>query len=148
VQDPEPAARASLRRSLLIYTALLASDLLFLAFLAPNIASGFGYVSLSVVGIVGLLLAYQVYQHYRDTQAQLAETDGIVQRKWKRADLIVAMQSFYITVDRVVFRVTPEDFVSVDEGMFVKVVHFPNTLHVVSVHEMRRPEPPPAPPLP
>ena len=41
-----------------------------------------------------------------------------------------------MTVGRTVFRVAPEDHIMVDEGMVVKVVHFPRTLNVVSVHEV------------
>jgi hypothetical protein len=143
VEDPEARARQWLRRSMLIYMLLLAADLVVLAYIAPD-ASGLGFVSLSIIGVVGLLLLYQVVQHLRDLGAPLAESDGVVQRKWKRADLIIAMQSFYLTVDGTVFRVRPEDYTMVDEGMYVKVVHFPNTLDVVSVHEMRRPPAEPA----
>jgi len=143
VEDPEHAARVSLRRSLFIYAALLFAAVVVVTYIAANLASGFGYVTLSVVALVGVLIAYQVLQYIRDLNAPLAESDGIVQRKWKRADLIIALESFYLTVDRVadraVFRVTAEDYVLVDEGMYVKVVHFPNTLTVVSLHKMVRP---------
>ncbi|MDP9235833.1 MAG: hypothetical protein M3P30_00290 [Chloroflexota bacterium] len=134
-QDPEPAARASLRRTTLIYLALLATDLLVVGYIAVNGDSGGAYVTLSVVGAVGLLLAYQAVQHLRDLNAPLAESEGAIVRKWTRADLIIAMQSYYITVDRVVFRVPPDDYIHLSEAMYVKVVHFPNTLTVVSVHE-------------
>jgi xanthosine utilization system XapX-like protein len=134
-QDPEQAARASLRRTMLIYLALLAADLLVVYYIAANGDSGGAYITLSIVGLVGLLLAYQTVQHLRDLGAPLAESEGAIVRKWTRADLIIAMQSYYITVDRVVFRVKPEDYVHLTEAMYVKVVHFPNTLTVVSVHE-------------
>ena len=77
-----------------------------------------------------------------------AESEGLVVRKWKRADLIIAWDSYYLTVDRTVFRVKPEDWIQVREDAYVKVVHFPNTLNVVSIHELRPPAapPPPAPP--
>jgi hypothetical protein len=100
-------------------------------------------VTLSIVALVGLLLAYQTVQHLRDLSAPLAESEGAIVRKWTRADMIIAMQSYYITVDRVVFRVKPEDYIHLSEAMYVKVVHFPNTLTVVSVHEA-----PGGPPLP
>lgn len=139
MEDPEQIARASLRRSLIIYAALLFAAVVVVTYIAGNLAGGFGYVTLSVVALVGLLIAYQVLQYIRDLNAPLAESDGVILRKWKRADLIIALQSFYITVDRAVFRITAEDYVLVDEGMYVKVVHFPNTLTVVSLHEMMRP---------
>jgi xanthosine utilization system XapX-like protein len=142
VRDPEAAARASLRRSAIIYTLLLAADILVLAFVLANGASGGVYVTITIVGLVGLLLAYHVYQHVRDLGAPLAESEGIVTRKWTRADLIIAMQSYYVTVGRTVFRLRPEDYLVIDEGMYVKVVHFPGTLNVVSIHELDRHEAP------
>ena len=134
MQDPESSARAGLVRSIAIYAALLATDLLVVFYIARSDPQGAAFVTLSIVGVVGLLLAYQVVQHYRDLRSPLAESVGIVQRKWKRADLIIAWDSYYIIVDRMVFRVRPEDYIQVDEAMYVKVVHFPHTMNVVSVH--------------
>lgn len=123
---------------MLIYLALLATDLLVVYYIAANGDSGGAYVTLSIVGVVGLMLAYQTVQHIRDLSAPLAESEGAIIRKWAHADLIIAMQGYYITVDRVVFRVKPEDYLHLTEAMYVKVVHFPNTLTVVSVHEAPR----------
>jgi hypothetical protein len=122
-----------------IYAVLLIADLLVISYIIAGATSGGAFITLSVVGVVGLLLAYQVVQHLRDLHAPLAESDGVVQRKWSRADLIIAMQSYYVTVDGTVFRLKPEDHLMVDAGMYVKVVHFPHTLNVVSIHEMARP---------
>ena len=135
-QDPESAARASLRRSAFIYTLLLAVDVVVLGLIVANGASGGAYVTISIVGLVGLLLGYHVLQHVRDLGAPLTESEGLVTRKWSRADLIVAMQSYYIMVARVVYRVRPEEYIHLEEGMYVKIVHFPHSLNVVSVHEV------------
>jgi hypothetical protein len=137
VDEPESAARASLVRSLLIYAALLAVDGAVVWFIISSGVQGAGYVTLSIFVVVGMMLAYQVVEHVLDLRAPLAESEGIVQKKWKRADLVIAWDSFYIKVDRSVFRLRAEDWVNIDEAMFVKVVHFPHTLNVVSVHEMR-----------
>ncbi len=137
--DPEPAARASLFRSMLIYTALLIPDLAVVYYIATTSEQGAAFVTLSFFGVVGVLLAYQVWQHYRDLRSPLAESEGVVQRKWSRADLIIAWHSYYVAVERMIFRLQPEDYIHLDEGMYVKVVHFPNTLNVVSIHEIRRP---------
>jgi hypothetical protein len=143
-RDPESDARASLLRSTLIYSALLAVDIAVLYYVATSGARGAAYVTLSIVAVVGLMLAYQVLQHVRDLRSPLAESEGVVQRKWSRADLIIAWHSFYVTVDRTMFRLRPEDYVNIDEGMYVKIVHFPNTLNVVSIHEIVRPPPDPS----
>lgn len=142
MQDPESSARASLFRSLLIYTAFLAVDVIVLSYVFSAGIEGAAYVTTSIVGVVGLLLLYQVVQHLRDLRAPLAESDGRVLRKWKNADLIIAWDSYYIRVDRTVFRVKPEHYLDVQEDAYVKVVHFPNTLNVVSVHEIVRPAEP------
>src|SRR5438105_4332953 len=95
---------------MLIYLALFVTDSLVVNYIDVNGDSGGAYVTLSIVGLVGLLLAYQTLQHIRDLNAPLAESEGVIIRKWTRADLIIAMQSYYITVDRVVFRIKPEDY--------------------------------------
>jgi hypothetical protein len=139
VQDPESAARASLFRSLLIYTAFFAADVIFIVYVSSYGLEGGAYVTTSIVAVVGLLLLYQVVQHLRDLRSPLAESEGVVTRKWKRADLIIAWESYYITVERTVFRIKPEQYLDVREESYVKVVHFPHTLNVVSVHETLRP---------
>jgi hypothetical protein len=123
---------------MLLYLVFLFPTLGVTYYIAASGARGVAYVTLFISGVLALLLAYQVLQHYRDLRGSLAETVGVVQRKWARADLIIAWQSHYITIDRAVFRLRPEDYIAVDEGMLVKVVHFPNTLNVVSVHELAR----------
>ncbi len=145
MDDPVAAARASLRRGALIYSALLVADVAVIAYILDARAGGAAFVTLSFVVVVGLLLVYQVAQHVRDFDSRLAETDGVVVRKWKRADLIIAMDSYYLTVGRAVFRLPPEEWIHVDEQTYVKVVHFPHTLTVVSVHPIERPPAPPRP---
>jgi hypothetical protein len=140
VEDPESAARAALFRSLLIYSVFLAADIVVISYIVSSGLQGAAYVTTSIVGVVGLLLLYQVVQHARDLRSPLAESEGLVMRKWKTADLIIAWDSYYIRVDRTVFRIKPEQYIDVREDSYVKVVHFANTLNVVSVHELRPPE--------
>ena len=137
MNDPEPTARASLLRSTLIYAVLFAVDGVVVWYILTSGVQGAGYVTLSIFVVVGMLLGYQVFEHALDLRAPLVESEGVVQRKWKRADLVIAWDSYYIKVDRAVFKLRPEDFVHIDEAMYVKVVHFPRTLNVVSVHELR-----------
>jgi hypothetical protein len=140
VQDPESIARASLIRSLIIYSLFLVGDLIVIGYVLSIGIQGAAYVTTSIVAVVGLLLLYQVLQHLRDLRAMLVESEGVVQRKWKNADFIIAWDSYYIRVDRTVFRMKPEFWIDVRENAYVKVVHYPNTLNVVSVHELRGPE--------
>jgi hypothetical protein len=122
---------------MLFYAALCALDALAVYYIVSSGPEGAGYVTLTVVAVVGLLLAHQVWMHVRDLSSPLAESEGVVLRKWARADLIIAWHSYYVNVERRVFRLEPQDHVMIDEGMYVKIVHFPRTLNVVSVHEVR-----------
>ncbi len=156
MHDPESAARASLFRSLIIYAALLVADLATVIWIATSDPARPAYVTMSVVAVVGLLLAHQVYAHYRDLREPLAESEGTLHRVWSRADLIIAWHSYYVKVDRTVFRLRPEEYVLIEDGwrslgrldppqdMYVKVVHFPHTLTVVVIHEILRPPPDPS----
>ena len=145
MERPEQAARASLIRGLLGYSAVLAGSVAVVWYILSAGVQGIGYVTLLVFGGLAILLAYQVLQYILDLRAPLAETEGIVLKKWKRADLIIFLDSFYLTVGRAIFRIRPEDWVLIDEGMVVKIVHLQHTLNVVSVHELR---PPPREPDP
>ena len=67
-----------------------------------------------------------------------------MQRKWSRAELLIVWHSYYVAVDRRMFRLQPEDHVMIDEEMYVKIVHFPRTLSVVSIQQVRDAPRPPA----
>lgn len=143
MDDRAGRARGSLRRTALIYILLLAVDVVAAAYIITSAVSGAAYVTLTFVVVIGALLAYQVVQHIRDFGAPLAESDGVVRRKFRRADLIIFLDSYYLTVSGTVFRLPPEEWIHIDEGDYVKVVHFPHTLTVVSIHGARRPPPEP-----
>jgi len=119
-----------------MYSALFLLDAAVIWLVLSSGAGGAAYVTLTIVGIVGLLLGYTAYQHMRDLGGPLAESEGLVARKWTRADFVIVMQSYYIMVERSVYKVQPEDYIHLEEGMYVKIVHFPHTLNVVSVHEV------------
>jgi hypothetical protein len=152
VEEPESAARAAMFRSMVTYAIIL---LAILAFITWLVTLGGAYPAISIAGLFALLVAYQVFQHYRDLREPLAESEGILTRVWSRADLIIAWHSYYVTVGRKVYRLRPEDYVPLEDRwrqlekldppqpLYVKVVHFPHTLNAVSIHEMR---PPPAEP--
>ena len=123
----------------MIYTLLFLAAVVVVYYIATNRESNFAFVSLSIVGVVGLLLGYYVYQHVRDLVAPLTESEGVVVKKWTRADVPFLLQGYYIAVNRTVFRVQAGDYLHLREDMYVKVVHFPHTLNVVSVHEVRGP---------
>ena len=151
---------------MVIYEVLLVPTIAVLVWLATSNPTGFAYFSMSVAAVVGLLLGYQAFAHFRDLRSPLSESEGVVQRIWSRADLIIAWHSYYVAVDcaaadgtaadgassaRKLFRLQPEDYVHLEDrframarleppvDLYVKVVHFPMTLNVVSIHEVLRP---------
>ena len=134
--DRDDFARASLIRGTLLYAVFLALDIAVIVLILVVRTGNAAFVTLAFVAFVGVLLLFQLVQHVRDLGAQPVEMDGVVLRKWRRADLVIAMDSHYLTVGKKVFRVRPEDWVHVDEMMRVRVLHYPHTLNVISVREV------------
>lgn len=136
MRDEAAAARASLLRGTAWYGALLLGSLGGAVWIGSHAASGAALVPLVFAAAMALLLGYYVVQHLRDLGAEPVEREGVVTRRWSRADLLIAMQSYYISVDRTVFRVRPEDYIHMDEGVRVRIVHFPHTLHVITLERV------------
>jgi hypothetical protein len=135
-RDAESAARLSLIRGTLFFGALLAATVAGIAWIAVNAVSGAAWVSIAFLGLIAALLAIYVAQHLRDLRAAPVEREGVVNRKWTRADLIIVMQSYYIAIGRAVFRIPPEEYIHLQEGMRVRVTHLPHTMHVVSLERL------------
>lgn len=139
--DVEAAARSDLRRGLLVYAAMLVGAVVVLVYAFSSGISGIGYVTVPFVGLVAVLLVYQVYQHARDLTSPLVESEGTILRMWQRADLVIIWQSYYIQVGRTIFKIAPLNYHLLEVGKSVRVVHFPRTLDVVSVDLARVPGP-------
>ena len=141
VAAKRPAAWGAVLRSALLFTPFLAITLaafgLLLVDALQNGAGGGIIVGLSICGVVALLFAYQVAQSVRDLFSGVVETTGIVERRWSRNDFFL-FHSSYIFVQRSVFRLEPEQFIEVDLGDSVRVVHFPHTSTVESVEVVSR----------
>ncbi len=121
----------------MIYSVLCAAVLAGIVWVAQNAASGAAYVTMALAGAIALLLAYYVLQHLRDLRAQAAERVGPIQKKWSRADLIIAWHSYYIMVDRKIFQIQPEQYIYLEEGQRARIVHFPHTLRVITAERAR-----------
>ena len=123
-------ARASVVRSIILFTPFLVITLFGLGFFGNTVAdeglSGGGVVMLVIVSLVALLLAYQVIQSLRDAFASPVETIGEVDRSWTRKDMFLFKNS-YVFVGPEVFRVPPEQHLDLSPGDTVKIVHLPHT---------------------
>lgn len=139
--ETRPAAWATVLRSALVFAPFLVIVLAGLGFLVVDTAeegvSGGRIVALALVGSIALLLAYQVVQSVRDLFSDLTETVGLVERRWSRNDFFLFRNS-YVFVGRSVFRLTPEQYLDVQLGDTVRVVHYPHTDAVESVEVTRQ----------
>ena len=136
-----PSARGAVLRSALIYTPFLAVTLTALGFILVDTASdgvsGGRVIGSVLVGVVALLLVYQVVQSLRDLFSQPVETVGLVERRWSRHDFFL-FRNDYLFVQRNVYRVEPEQFIEVDLGDTVRIRHYPHTGTVETVEVVAR----------
>ena len=136
-----PSARATVLRSLLLYTPFLLVVLVALTFLFRSTvdegASGGRIVALVMMSSVALLLVYQVIQSARDLFSRTVETIGRVERRWSRSNLLLFRNS-YIFVGRDVFRLPPEQFAEIGLGDTVRIVHYPHTAAVEAIEVVAR----------
>ncbi len=135
------SARASVLRSALLFSPFFALALLGLAVITRDAAQqgmNAGRIAgLVLVGLVVLLLGYQVVQSVRDLFAQLVETVGLVERRWSRNELLL-FRNTYIFVDRNVYRLSPEQAMEIDLGNMVRIVHLPHTSTVETIAVVRQ----------
>lgn len=135
MEQPRRSARVSVIWSAVLYTPFFLAALAGAGFLIRSLANDFEggtVVGLVVVGVIALLSGYQSIQAFRDLFTQPVETRGVVERKWSRADFFV-VRSHYVMVKRNVFRIEPFEFVDVELGDTVSVIHYPHTSTVQSL---------------
>lgn len=136
-----PAAWGAVLRSALLFTPFFGIALTGLVFLVLDVVdTGVGpgqVVGVTILAFVTLLFGYQVVQSVRDLFSGVVETTGVVERRWSRNDFFLFRNS-YIFVGRNVFRLEPEEYVEVDLGDTVRVVHFPHTSTVEAVEVLAR----------
>ena len=137
------SARGSVLRSALLLAPFLAIALVALVFLARATAdegvSAGRVVGLVLVGLVTLLIGYQVIQSVRDLFSQAIETVGVVERRWSRNDFFL-FRNTYIFLGRDVYRLAPEQSLDIDLGDTVRVRHFPHTSTVEDIELVARAE--------
>ncbi len=139
--ETRPSAWAAVLRSTLMFTPFLLIVLAILALLVKDTAeqgtSAGRIVAMVLVGSVTLLLAYQVVQSLRDLFSRPVETTGLVERRWSRSDFFL-FRSSYVFVGRNVYRLRPEQFIDVDLGDTVRIVHYPHTGAVETIEVLER----------
>jgi hypothetical protein len=134
-EEAHRAARSSLIRVALTFTPLFLLSLAGAGIVIFNLVregpSGL-IVTLALLLLAAFLTGHQSIQSLRDLRSSPRLSNGLVDRKWSRADLFV-LRSYYIYVDRSVFKVTPLIYTELEEGDTVAVSHYPHTNTVISV---------------
>jgi hypothetical protein len=135
LEEAYRAARSSLIRVALVFTPLFLLSLAGIGIVIFNLVregpSGL-IITLLLLSLAAFLTGHQSIQSLRDLRSSPTVSNGLVDRKWSRADLFV-LRSYYIYVDRSVFKVTPLIYTELEEGDTVFVNHYPHTNTVISV---------------
>jgi hypothetical protein len=135
------SARVAVLRSALLFTPFLALALLGFVFITRDAAqqgvSAGRVVGLVLVGLVVLLLGYQVVQSVRDLFSGLVETAGLVERQWSHNEFLL-FRNTYIFVGKDVYRLSPEQGIQVERGNMVRIVHLPHTSAVETIEVVRQ----------
>jgi len=135
LEEAYRAARSSLIRVALVFTPLFLLSLAGMGIVIFNLVregpSGL-IITLLLLSLAAFLTGHQSIQSLRDLRSSPTVSSGLVDRKWSRADLFV-LRSYYIYVDRSVFKVTPLIYTELEEGDTVSVNHYPHTNTVISV---------------
>jgi hypothetical protein len=129
-------ARWSMVRSLVFYFAVATACVVAAVYIYALPPGGFGWVSLVIVTVLSLLAWWQVWQFGRDMWSQPVEKRGQLAKKWQRAELFLVWQSYFVLVDRAVFKLEPEQWVYLQESDAVQAWHFPRTFTVVSFQKV------------
>ena len=135
LEEAYRAARSSLRRTVLVFTPLLLVSLAGIGIVIFSLVrEGPGGLIITAVllSLAAFLTGHQTIQSLRDLRSSPGLTSGPIERKWSRADLFV-LRSYYIYVDRSVFKVTPLIYHELEEGDAVSVNHYPHTNTVIAV---------------
>jgi hypothetical protein len=135
LEEAYRAARSSLIRVALVFTPLFLLSLAGIGIVIFNLVregpSGL-IITLLLLSLAAFLTGHQSIQSLRDLRSSPTVSNGLVDRKWSRADLFI-LRSYYIYVDRSVFKVTPLIYTELEEGDTVFVNHYPHTNTVISV---------------
>jgi hypothetical protein len=135
LEEARRAARSSLFRVALVFTPLFLLSLAGIGIIIFDLvregASGL-IITMVLLLLAAFLTGYQSIQSLRDLRSSPTVSGGLIDRKWSRADLFI-LHSYYIFVDRSVFKVTPLIYLELEVGDTVSVRHYPHTNTVISV---------------
>ena len=135
MEEAHRAARAALVRTALVFTPLFLLSLAGVgAVIWELVVEGPGglIVTLVLLCLATFLTGHQSIQSVRDLRSSPRTSGGLIDRKWNRADMFI-LRSYYIYVERSVFKVIPLIYGELEEGDRVSVSHYPHTNTVISI---------------
>lgn len=134
-------ARRKVVRSAAVWTPIfVASTALSIAFAVLALDSPGAWVSFAIAALIGLLSGVSALGALRDLYAEPIETQGPIERKWRKSDILV-FRGHYILCQKRVFRLPREDYEEMPEaGAGIIIRHYPHTNALVAWSKM--PEPP------
>ena len=101
--------------------------------------TGGAWIGFSIMGLIALLTLPLLVAALRDLRTDPMETEGALQRKWRKNDFFIA-KSHYFMVGRRVFRVAADVWLEMpDVPARVLLLHYPHTNTLI---EWQRSDPP------
>jgi hypothetical protein len=140
-QRPDP--RRAVIRSALVWTPIfVTSSALSVTFALIALDDSPGaWISFAITALVALLSGVSALGAMRDLYAVPTNTTGIIERKWRKSDIIV-FRGHYILIKKRVFRVPRPIFEAMPEaGTAIVIEHFPHTNALVSWEPATMPTP-------
>ena len=138
-------ARRSVIRSAFIWTPIfIVSSALGVTFALIAIDdSPSAWISFAITALATLLSGVSALGALRDLYASPVDTTGIIQRKWRKSDIIV-FRGHYILIKKRVFRIPRPIFEAMPEaGSAITIQHLPHTNAVIRWERSAAPEPEP-----
>ena len=128
-------------RSAAVWTPIfVVSTALSIAFAVLALDSPGAWISFAIAALIGFLSGVSALGALRDLYAEPIETQGLVERKWRKSDILV-FRGHYILCQKRVFRVPREDYEEMPEaGGGIIIRHYPHTNALVAWS--KTPEPP------
>lgn len=138
--------RRRLLRTVLIYTpGGVIATALFLVAASSLISGNVGAIfATMIVGLIAFAVDYEALSALRDLRAEPTVTEGAIARKWSKGRIAFFGRVHYVLIGRAVFEVGPVAAAELRDGDQLRIVHWPNTHGVISVHRITTGERPAA----
>lgn len=128
--------RRRLMRTVLLYMpgAVIATGLFLVAALSLLSGNAGAIFATLIVGLIAFAVDYEAISALRDLRSEPRVTEGPVLRKWSKGRIAFFGRVTYVLIGRSVFEVGPIAAMEVTAGDELRVLHWPHTNGVISIH--------------